>query len=184
MAHCGVGVAAVLSLALSANVLHAQTLPRSVPLSEVQVQLQTGGGDGCAIGGCVDYRITIRGDGLVTLRKDFLSPPRRETTTHPVSREDIVKLVNGFLSAGFVDLPANYRSPSRGAWLSGDSLVFGGWMDTGGYSEITLTLGTFSKTVRLYGSMPSQLSDVPAALTELRNRIWTMGGGPESWIAK
>ncbi len=179
----GVAMTAVFSFALAANTLHAQTLPPSVPLSEVQIQLVTGGGDGCAVQRCTHYRISIRGDGAVTL-EDIGAPPRENTVTHTVPQASVVRLVNGFLSAGFVDLPATYVSPARMAMLKDDSLIFLGLSTSAGYADVTLILGTFSKTVRVY-SVATGLTDIPPALTELKNSIWKMARGPEdSRIAK
>ena len=187
---------AVFSLTLVTEVLDAQTLPSSVPLSEVQIQLRpsppsvplsevqillvTHGGDGCPIGGCVDYRVSIRGDGLVTLEKTTFSPPRSETLKRDVSREDVVALVNAFLDAGFLDLP-NRNNVRPVSTLKGDSLEIATRLTIGEPRvEITLTLGTITtKTVQQFADQTGRLD-----LTALRRRIWKMGGGPEDfWVA-
>ena len=69
-------VAASVTLGLGASTMTAQVqeveapnrvqLPDSVPLSDVEIRWQSGGGDGCP-GDCTFYRITIGGDGFVTL---------------------------------------------------------------------------------------------------------------------
>ena len=182
IARRGVAFATVFGLALATNVLHAQTLPSSVPLSDVQIQLVTGGGDGCAVQRCTHYRLSIRGDGTVTL-EDIGEPPRDNTVTHAVSKQSVVKLVNGFLTAGFVDFPSPYVSPSRMAMLKGESLLLLHLDMTLPYADITLTLGTFSKTVRVYWVVTG-LTDVPPALTDLDKSIWKMARPPDSPVAK
>jgi hypothetical protein len=62
----GVSLGCVVGLSAWQSSASTTALPESVPLVDVEIRWQTGGGDGCA-GDCTNYRITLRGDGLVSL---------------------------------------------------------------------------------------------------------------------
>ncbi len=77
-------------------------LPESAQLSDVVVQWQNGGGDGCGrVGGCTNYRITIRGDGLLTLEdlgwgmEPPKAAPRQRTLPVDVAILAMLRLKNG-----------------------------------------------------------------------------------------
>ncbi len=72
------------------------------PLSEIEMELQVSGGDGCS-GRCVAYRVQILGGaGLVTYT-DFGGEPRDAPQQREISTEEIVAVLNQFLRARFLD---------------------------------------------------------------------------------
>jgi hypothetical protein len=73
-------------------------LPGSVPLADVEIRWQSGGGDGCA-GDCTNYRITLRGDGLVSLEELGWGnkPPKSEARQRSIPADDVVALINELL---------------------------------------------------------------------------------------
>ena len=86
--------------------------PASVPVSDVEIRLVTGGGDGCQ-GRCVNYRITVHGGGLVEL-EDIGSAPRDPARRRSIPSDQVVALVNEALKAGFLDAPD--RLIRQSAW--------------------------------------------------------------------
>ena len=90
-------IAAWLLLASMTSNASAQALSSSVDsgssirLSDVEIGLVTGGGGGGCVGRCNIYRITIRGDGVVT-REDIGTLPRADTLKRTVDVGDVVVL--------------------------------------------------------------------------------------------
>jgi hypothetical protein len=81
-------------------------LPSSVSLSDVQIQLTTGGGDGC-VGRCTAWRIVVRGEGLIELH-DLGTPPTAEPRRREIGRDAVVELVNQFLKVRFFEALGYY----------------------------------------------------------------------------
>ena len=81
-------------------------LPSSVRLSDVEIRWESGGGDGC-VGECTIYRVTVQGDGLVTLEDLGWGnrPPKAPTRRRSIAVEEVVALVNEFLDARFFEAP-------------------------------------------------------------------------------
>jgi hypothetical protein len=152
---------------------HAQ-LPSSVRLTDVEIRLVTGGGDGC-VGRCVNYRIIVRGDRTVEL-EDVGSSPTAKTQKRSIAEGEVVALVNEFFKARFFDALDTYAGTSS-VVLKGESLLLLGHDGgTRGWVEITMTLGSATKTVRLQES-------VPVELERLKDLVWRIGG-PEAWSVK
>jgi hypothetical protein len=145
--------------------------PVTVPLSDVVMQLTTGGSGGC-FGRCEHYRVTIRGTGGVEL-EDIGTPPRAETKRRAITGVEVVTLVNEFLKVRFFDAAGNFSEPDIYA-QQGDSLLLRGRGGADGtHVDLTLQLGAATKTVRLYKS-------VPAEWERLRELLWRTGG-PDAW---
>jgi hypothetical protein len=174
-------LAAALSFSLGVHTssASAQTLS-SVPMSDVEIQWKSGGGDGCAVAsGCSDFHITIHGGGLVELDELPWGPthPRPEIRRRPIASDQVVKIVNEFLKARFFEAADGYNNVRVVAIQRGDLLTFemkggvgGGWVD------LTLRLGPTSKIVRLG-------DNVPADLAAVRDLIWRIAG-PQTWSEK
>jgi hypothetical protein len=146
-------------------------LPSSVGLSDVHIQLQTGGGDGC-VGRCTVWRVLLKGDGMVELH-DLGTPPREEPRQRTIGSDSVVGLINRFLKARFWE-SLDYYGGVSSAVRNGDSLrLFGGGAGTGPWTELTLRIGPATKTVRLHENIPAELQD-------LNDRVWKLGG-PEAW---
>ena len=149
-------------------------LPSSVNLSDVQIQLTTGGGDGC-VGRCTAWRIVVRGDGAVEL-DDLGTPPRAQAKQRQIDSEVVIELINEFLKARFFEA-LGYYGGIGSAVRSGDSLLLlGGVAGTGPWTELVLRLGPTTKTVRLQDNVPVELQD-------LRDRVWQIGG-PGAWAER
>ena len=178
---CAVMAVAIFSLALVMPAVHAQTspaLPSSVPLSNIEIQLR-GGGTANAVFPYHDYRVLVRGTGVVVL-EDAARDPREAPSTRTVQQDDVVWVVNSFLAVRFFDLPEYFDDAQtaevRSGWLSLRSHMTTDKM----YAIMTFALGPVTKTLRIdsqYFNSPS----LPTQLNELRRRIWTMGGGPPDW---
>jgi hypothetical protein len=149
-------------------------LPSTVRVSDVEIRLLTGGGDGCNGPRCVNYRITIRGDGSVEL-EDVGTPPTPPTRRRSVAGDLVLTLVNEFLKVRFFDALDHYDWTPF-AVRKGDSLVLYGRGGSGGWTDITMRLGSASKTVRLEES-------IPADLLRLKDLVWRIGG-PKAWTAR
>jgi hypothetical protein len=146
-------------------------LPLAVKLSEVEMRLNRFSGGGC-LGRCIRYRVVVRGDGVVEY-EDFGSEPRDPSHRRTIPIDEVVALVNQFVSARFFDAPAKYE---RERWYQreGDSL---GLLGSGGADgptwDLTLRLGTQVKTVRLYLAFPLDLARLRDAVDQM--------GGPTAW---
>ena len=149
-------------------------LPESVPLSEMEIRWQSGGGDGCSRpGGCTYYRITVRGDGRVTLEDLGWGSelPKAAPRQRSIPADDVVALINELLEARFLWAPPE---GTRVAVRKGDSLFFlhGGVGGSGAWVDLTLRVGPSAKTVRL----DKRTGD----LRSVEDRIWKIGG-PKAW---
>jgi hypothetical protein len=149
-------------------------LPYSLKLTDVEIQWQSGGGDGCASPHCADYRITLRGDGAV--RVEDLGwggqPPRLPVQTRSIKEDEFITVLNQLLDARFLEAPADLVK-TRVAQRKGDLLYFyyhGGGSDS--WVDLTLRAGSYRKTVRLHDLETTS----PAALRGIRDRIWRIGG--------
>lgn len=155
--------------------LKAFVLPESVRLSDVEIQWQSGGGDGCA-GDCTNYLIAIRGDGLVTL-KDLGwgdKPAKSPTRQRSIPADSVVALVDEFLKARFFESPDNFKS-RRVAVRKGDSLFVYSTVGTGaGWVDLTVRLGSVTKTLHLE-------NETPTDFVRLRDRVFEIGGPKAPW---
>jgi hypothetical protein len=161
-----------------AQIFSAQSikLPASARLSDVEIRWRSDGGDGCGNpGGCSHYDITLRGEGVVTLRERPWGvvrpePPIRRRPVDPVR---IVDLVNELFRARFLEAAAFHDSVPF-AIRSGDVLTFGSWgSGSEGWVDLTLRIASMENSVRLKNHWPKELRDIS-------ERIWRMAG-PESW---
>jgi hypothetical protein len=142
-------------------------LPASFRLSEVEIGLVAGGGGGGCVGRCVIYRITIRGNGVVSC-EDIGTPPRAELLPRTVPVDEVVSLVNEFLKVRFFEAFDRYDTVDF-VVRQGDLLLrrSSGAIDRG-TADITMKLGSRAKTVVLS-------ENVPAELGRLRDLTWRMG---------
>ncbi len=148
-------------------------LPQSAQLSDVQIEWQSGGGDGCP-GDCSFYRITLRGDGLVTLDDLgwYNTPPKAASRRRSIPADDVIALINQMFDGRFMSLRESDGVPI--AFRKGELLSFGQWgPSTGPWVDLTLRVGAIVKTVRL-------MEKAPADLLRVRDRIWEIGG-PKAW---
>ena len=150
-------------------------LPESAPLSDVEIRWQSGGGDGCA-GDCTHYRITVRGDGVVTL-EDLgwgSRPPKAALRQRSIPADIAVALINDLFKARFVEAPSAFAGP-RVAVRKGDALSFY-WTSVGvglPWVDLTLRVGPSVKTVRITEETPQDLRSVERRISEI--------GGPQAW---
>ena len=162
----------VLALQVSTR---SSELPYSLNAADVEIQWQNGGGDGCASAHCADYRITLRGDGVV--RTEDLGwggqPPRQGIQTRSIAADEFVAVLNQLLDARFLDANADLVR-LRVAAKKGDVFYFyysGGGNDSP-WVDLTLRAGSYRKTVRLH----DMETTTPAALRAVRDRIRSIGG--------
>jgi hypothetical protein len=171
--HVVVGVLRVL-LALQVSTQKSE-LPYSLKPTDVEIQWQNGGGDGCASPHCADYRITLRGDGVVTTEDLGWGgqPPQEATGTALITEDQFLAILNQLLDARFLDAPDDLVK-SRVAARKGDLLYFSYVAGGGGDSWVDLTLhaGSYRKTVRLHDMERT----TPPALGSVRDRIKSIGG--------
>ena len=165
------------------NTTSKMVLPESAPLSDVEIRWQDGGGDGCAAkdhADCEHHRITVRGDGLVTLEDlgwggnaPMVGPRQRSVPT-----DDVVALLNDLLKTQFLEAPSTFGG--RRARRKGDSVFFD-WMSGGSspWVDLTLQVGANAKTVHLF-----LLGDLtPQDLRSVERHIWETFG-PKAWPAR
>jgi len=177
-------VAAVLVVSIGTSLSAQQgtaskivALPESVHLSDAEIQWQSGGGDGCASDDCSYYRITVRGDGLVTLSDlgwgERLS--KWPTRQRSIPADSVVALLDECLKVRFFESPDNFKG-RRVAVRKGDSLFL--YSSVGGvgarWVDLTVRLGAATKTVRLE-------EETPRDLARLRDRIFEIGGPKAPW---
>jgi hypothetical protein len=160
------------------GLLNRITLPESVALTDAEIQWRDGGGDGCArpAGDCTNYRIAIRGDGLLTLEDLGWGgrAPKERPRQRTLPVDSVVTLIDDFLTARFFESPDSFANRNT-AVRRGERLFFyskggvgGGWVD------LTLRLGHLSKTVRLE-------NETPTDFVRLKERIWEIGGPNGAW---
>jgi hypothetical protein len=147
---------------------------QTYPLSEVEVRLVHTPHGGC-VGPCVQYAITVRGDGTVEYDGVGLVEGKR---TRTISVDEVVGLVNEFLHVRFFDALDTYRNPGSTIVRKGDTVILYG--SVGGsddpQTDLTLRIGDRRKTVTLYNNYPAELGRLP----DLVERI----GGPQVWRRK
>jgi hypothetical protein len=149
-------------------------LPYSLKSSDVEILWESGGGEGCASSHCAHYRITLRGDGVVTVEDLGWGgqPPRLPVETRSIKEDEFTTVLNQLLDARFLEAPADLVK-TRIAQRKGDLVYFyyvGGGI--GSWVDLTLHAGSYRKTVRLHDLETT----TPAALRSVRDRIWTIGG--------
>jgi hypothetical protein len=167
-------------LVASACVASAQStsMPSTALLSDVEISLVTGGHGGC-VGRCVDYHITVRGDGVVEL-EDVGTPPRAATQRRSITSDEVVSLVNEFLRARFFDAMNRYDTITFVVRQDDKVLLRSSGGIDGGAIYLTMRLGTLKKTVHLS-------NNVPVELRALANSVLRIGGRPElpqTWPSK
>jgi hypothetical protein len=164
------------------NTTSQMVLPESAPLSDIEIRWQDGDGDGCGakdIADCDYHRITVRGDGLVTL-EDLgwgANAPTVGPRQRSVPTDDVVALLNDLLKARFLESPSTFAGP-RHAVRKGDSVFFY-WSSAGAgfrWVDLTLQVGANAKIVRLNELTPHDLRSV-------ERRIWETFG-PKAWPAR
>ena len=166
--HTWLLAAAVLQAAPQAN----PSLPNSVKLSEVEIRLARTTTGGCS--GRCEYTVWVKGDGVVEYEAAGDGPHQRLQRRVPV--EEVVSLVDAFVRARFFEAAPSYTG-IRTARRDGDVIHFdAGAMTDGANWDLTLRLGTQTKTVRLYYGFPEELA-------RLRDRVDKMGG-PDAWPQK
>jgi hypothetical protein len=164
------------------NTTSQMLLPESAALSDIEIQWQDGDGDGCAavnIADCNYHRITVRGDGVVTLEDLGWggNPPVTGPRHRSIPTDDVVVLLNDLLKARFLEAPSTFGG-SRHARRKGDSVFFD-WMGPGAgwrWVDLSLRVGANAKTVRLNEQTPPEMRSV-------ERRIWEIGG-PTAWSAR
>ena len=148
-------------------------LPSSIALTDIQISLLRGGSGGCA-GRCVNYRVTIHGDGTVNY-EDLAAPPL-PARERKVAVADVVALTNEFIDVRFFEAPARYVGRSFYV-LQGEQLLLRRMSASDGAEwDLSLRLGDLEKSVHLY-------RDYPEHLGHLRDRVDQLGG-PQSWITR
>jgi hypothetical protein len=168
-------IAAAYLQAQQPNSAKALQFPESVALADAEIRWQSGGGDGCA-GYCTYYRITIRGDGLVTLEDLGWGgrPPAEPIRQRRVAVDSVVKLMDEFFAARFFEGAGNFENRHT-AVRKGDLLfVYSRGGIGAGWVDLTLRLGPLSKTARLG-------TETPTDLVRLKDRIWEIGGPKTAW---
>jgi hypothetical protein len=157
-------------------VSQAQNAPaaagRMVPLSDIEMELQVSGGDGCS-GRSMAYRLQILGGaGLVTYT-DFGGEPRDAPQQREISTEEIVAVLNQFLRARFLDAQPIYTGCPV-ALLRGASVQMVSYLTIGASEQkLSLRIGAQRKDVSLF-------TDYPTDLGQLRDRLVEIGG-PKAW---
>jgi hypothetical protein len=148
-------------------------LPSSVALSDIHISLLRGGSGGCA-GRCVNYRVTIHGDGTVEY-EDLAAPPL-PARERKVEVAEVVALTNEFIDGRFFEAPARYVGRSFYV-LQGEQLLLRRTSASDGPEwDLSLRLGNLEKSVHLY-------RDYPDHLGRLRDRVDQIGG-LKSWSAR
>lgn len=149
-------------------------LPYRAAVTDVEIEWQSGGGDGCASPHCANYRITLRGDGVVRV-EDLgwgSQPPRLPVEKRSIKEDEFMTILNQLLEARFLEAPAELVR-TRVAQRKGDQIYFyfgGGGSDS--WVDLSLHAGSYRKTVRLHDLETT----TPAALRSVRDRIWTIDG--------
>jgi hypothetical protein len=161
--------ALLLSAALvCSRVLAAQTYP----LSSIEVRLVHTPHGGC-VGPCVQYTITVQGDGAVAYNGVGLVVGTRSRKIPP---DEVVALVNEFLQARFFDALDSYANRSFLVRKGDNVMLYGSGGSDDPQTDLTLRLGDRKKTVSLFKNYPIELGRLP----ELVERI----GGPQVWQGK
>ncbi len=143
---------------------------QSIRLSEIEVRMVRTP-HGCAPG-CLDYTVTINGNGLVTYNG---RSPVEGTHTRNVSVDDVVTLINEMLRVHFFDAADRYAGVSF-LVRKGDGVELYGKGGSGSTIDLTLRIGQRRKTVRLE-------RDYPVEFDRLSDRVDTIGG-PAAWNRK
>lgn len=151
------------------------SLPNSVKLSDVEIHLALLGGGGGCFRRCMKYNVRVKGDGVVEF-EDLGDAPRLPFQRRRVPVDEVVSLVDAFVRARFFEAAPSYTG-SRSARREGDSINFDiRGMSDGLTWDLTLRLGSQTKTVRLYDGFPEELG-------RLRDLVDKMGG-PAAWPTK
>ena len=143
---------------------------QSIPLSEIEVRLVRSP-HGCAPG-CLDYAITIMGNGLVTYNG---RSPVEGTRTRTIPADDVVTLVNEMLRVHFFDAADRYAGVSF-LVRNADGVELQGSGGSGPRADLTLRLGERRKTVRLERNYPVELERLATLIDTI--------GGSEAWSGK
>jgi len=149
-----------------------EPLKATYALSEVLVRMDRSPGCGC-YGPRPSYSVSVRGTGEVEYRgTGFLKGVRTRT----IALDDVVKLVDEFFRARFLDARDQYNFTPR-AIRDGEGLAVR-WRGgaSGATIDLTLQLSDRKKSVRLSMDYPSELEH----LAQLLDKI----GGPEVWLAR
>jgi hypothetical protein len=149
-------------------------LPSSVKLADIEVRLAYTGHGGCA-GRCIRYNVIVRGNGFVEY-EDMGGEPRDARRRRTVPIAEVVSLVDAFVRSRFFDALPRYETYPV-AVRDGNSVRFDRAAQSDGPEwDLTLRLGTQTKTVHLYLGFSEELR-------RLRDLVEKLGG-PGAWAAK
>lgn len=151
----------------------APALPTSVSPDEVEIRMLRGGGGGC-VGRCVNYRVTISGNGTV-LYEDLASPPV-PSRTRRVAVDDVVVLANEFVRARFFEAPERYVGQSFYVLQNGGLQLRGSGGADHPTWDVSFRLGPLQKSVHLEIGYPDYLG----GLRDLVDKL----GGPAAWAGQ
>ena len=157
-----------------ATVSSGLVLPPTALLSDIELTLAYAVYGGC-VGRCISYRVIVRGTGVVEY-KDLGGEPRDPDQQRSIPVDQVVSLLNEFARARFFEAPASYTTEPV-AVREGQSVrfLFRGGAD-GPEWDLTVRVGTQSKSVHLYMGFPSELG----RLRDLLDSI----GGSRAWALK
>jgi hypothetical protein len=158
------------------STLHSQApfLPTAVSPSDVEIRMtRRHGGGGCYIR-CVNYRVSISGDG--TVRYEDLTPPPAPQRTRRVAVDDVVALANEFVRARFLEAPGRFDGESFYVLENGQLAI----RRSGGADHptwnLSFRLGTHQNSVHMELGIPDYL----ARLRDLVDKL----GGPGAWTER
>ena len=166
----GVALGVLLTPALRGQ---APVLPTSISPNEIEIRMVRGGHGGC-LGRCVDYRVTIGGDGMVRY-EDLASPPV-PARTRRVTVDEVVALANEFVRARFLEAPERYVGQSFYVLQNGQLLLRGSAGADHPTWDLSFRLGTLQKSVHLELGYPDYLG-------RLRDLVEKLGG-PTAWTGQ
>jgi uncharacterized protein DUF6438 len=136
----------------------SNTALAQIPLADVEVRLVREPRGGC-IGPCVNYTVTVRGNGAIEYEGAGLVEGRR---TRSVSTDEVVTLVNEFLRARFFNALDTYEACCSSLVRNGDTVELHGVASADDpYVALTLRIGGRTKTVILRRDFPPDLGRLP-----------------------
>lgn len=177
-----VGAVAAVLIAVGAVGAQAQTAgvrpslvepPAVYHLDDVEIEIES---RGCGYGLCARYRLTLRGDGTMSVAdRDYTLDERDDFGT--VERREFVEVLETVYQTGFFRLAGEYRYRAGALEVSTDGRVrYAGpvWETHQFDRTITVRIGDFSKSVWAYHA-------VPEAFLTVERRILAVPG-VEEWL--
>jgi hypothetical protein len=152
----------------------ASVLPTTVSPNEIEIRLtRRAGGGGCYIR-CVNYRVTISGDG--TVRYEDLEPPSAPRRTRQMPVNEVVALTNEFVRARFLEAPGSFDGHGFYVLQNGQLVLHrSGGIDHETWN-LSFRLGTHQNSVHLGLGIPDYLG----RLRDLVDKL----GGPAAWTER